>query len=202
MRESSVVDGTVRILLGGGIGAGKSSAGHRFARLGATVVEADRIGHALLEPGGFAYNAVAERWPEVLVDGIIERGRLAAVVFSDEYSLSELEELTHPEIIRQVHNTAAVADDLVVEVPVMIDLGEEWVNVLVTAPREIRRARALARGGTPSDVDARMDRQPRQAAWMDWADEVIENDSTIEDLNRKVDSLWRLLITTHGRATS
>jgi len=91
---------------------------------------------------------------------------------------------------------------VVVELPVMIDLGEEWVNVLVTAPREIRRARALARGRTPSDVDARMDRQPRQAAWMDWADEVIENDSTIEDLNRKVDSLWRLLITTHGRATS
>ena len=202
MRESSVVAGTVRILLGGGIGAGKSAAGRRFARSGATVVEADRIGHALLEPGGYACDAVAKRWPEVLVDGIIERGRLAAIVFSDKGSLSELEEITHPEIIRRIQEIAATADNVVVELPVMIDLGEEWVNVLVTAPREIRRARALARGGTPSDVDARMDRQPRQAAWMDWADEVIENDSTIEDLNRKVDSLWRLLITTHGRATS
>ena len=202
MRESSVVDGTVRILLGGGIGAGKSSAGHRFARLGATVVEADRIGHALLEPGGSAYDAVTERWPEVVVGGFIERGRLAAIVFSDKDSLSELEEITHPEIIRQIQDTATVAANLVVEVPVMFDLDEEWVNVLVTAPWETRRARALARSGTPSDVDARMERQPRRAAWMDWADEVIENDGTIEDLNRKVDALWRRLIATQGGATS
>jgi dephospho-CoA kinase len=202
MRESSVVDGTVRILLGGGIGAGKSVAGRRFARLGATVVEADRIGHALLEPGGSAFEAVAERWPEVVIGGFIERGRLAAIVFSDKDSLSELEEITHPEIIRQIHDTAAIAANLVVEVPVMIDLDEEWVSVFVTAPRETRRARALARGGTPSDVDARIDRQPRQAAWMDWADEVIENDGTIEDLNRKVDVLWRRLISTYGGATS
>ena len=202
MKESSVVGDTVRILLGGGIGAGKSTVGRRFARLGATVVEADRIGHALLEPGGFAYDAVAERWSEVLVDGLIERGRLAAIVFSDGDSLSELEEITHPEIIRQIHDTATVAGNLVVEVPVMIDLDGEWVNVLVTAPRETRRARALARGGAPSDVGARMDRQPRRAAWMDWAEEVIENDGTIEDLNRKVDVLWRRLISTDGGATS
>jgi len=137
-----------------------------------------------------------------LVDGVIQRGRLAAIVFSDKDSLSELEEITHPEIIRQIHDTATVAGNLVVEVPVMIDLAGDWVNVLVTAPREMRRARALARGGAPSDVDARLDRQPRRAAWMEWADEVIENDSTIEDLNRKIDALWRRLISTYGGATS
>jgi dephospho-CoA kinase len=202
MRESSVVDGTMRILLGGGIGAGKGVAGRWFARLGVTVVEADRIGHALLEPDGYAYHAVAERWPEVLVDGIIQRGSLAAIVFLDEYALAELEEITHPEIIRRIREIAATADDVVVELPVPIDLGAEWVKVLVTAHRETRRARALARGGTPSDVDARMERQPRRAAWMDWADEVIENDGTIEDLNRNVDALWRRLIATHGGATS
>jgi dephospho-CoA kinase len=47
-----------------------------------------------------------------------------------------------------------------------------------------------------------MDRQPRRAAWLDWADEVIENDGTIEDLNREVDALWGRLIATHGGATS
>lgn len=202
MRESSVVGVTVRILLGGGIGAGKSAAGRRFARSGATVVEADRIGHALFEPGGYAYNAVAERWPEVVVDGVIQRGRLAVIVFPDENALAELEEITHPEIIRRTREIAATADNVVVELPVPIDLGEEWVNVLVTAPRETRRARALARGGAPSDVDARMDRQPRRAAWIDWADEVIENDGTIEDLNRKVDVLWRRLVATHGGTSS
>ena len=129
-------------------------------------------------------------------------GRLAAIVFSDKDSLSELEEITHPEIIRQIQDTATVAANLVVEVPVMFDLDEEWVNVLVTAPWETRRARALARSGTPSDVDARMERQPRRAAWMDWADEVIENDGTIEDLNRKVDALWRRLLATLRGATS
>jgi dephospho-CoA kinase len=167
-----------------------------------TVVEADRIGHAVLEPDGFAYDAVAERWPRVVVDGLIDRRRLASIVFNDGDALAELEEITHPGIIRRIHNLAATADDLVVEVPVPIDLGEEWANVLVTAPRETRRARALARGGAPADVDARMDRQPRRAAWMDWADEVIENDGTIEDLNSQVDALWGRLIATHGGATS
>src|SRR5665811_1122278 len=87
MGESKDRRGDTRILVGGGIGSGKSRAGLRFAELGATVVEADRLGHEVLEPDGAAFATVAELWPEVLVDGHIDRRALAVIVFADSARL-------------------------------------------------------------------------------------------------------------------
>ncbi|NIR41107.1 MAG: dephospho-CoA kinase, partial [Actinobacteria bacterium] len=55
---------TVRAILSGGIGTGKSTAGEIFGALGAEIVSADVMGHRVLEPGGEAYDAVSSRWPE------------------------------------------------------------------------------------------------------------------------------------------
>lgn len=202
MNESSVVGRSVRILLGGGIGAGKTIAGRRFAVHGFTVVEADRLGHEVLEPGGAAFDDVVARWPAALVDGRIDRSILAAIVFSDAALLGELERMTHPHIVRAITQLGGESDRIVVEVPVLVEPEGEWTRVSVTAPLSVRRDRAIGRGSTPRDVDLRMERQADAESWAEWADETIINDGTIEELEQAVDALWRRLRTTFdGRAT-
>ena len=193
MNEQSVLRDNVHILLGGGIGAGKSAAGRRFAMLGATVVEADRVGHALLEPGSPVADEVAQRWPQASIDDTIDRVRLAAVVFADPDALAELERLTHPHIIRRIGELAETHRSLVVEVPVQIAPRGEWTHILIQAAAPTRRDRAIARGGAPDDVDRRMNRQASSDEWVRWADETIDNTGTLAELNRQVDALWHRL---------
>ena len=71
-----------RVLLTGGIGAGKSAVAGLLEARGVPVIHADGIGHLVLEPEGEAFGPVAAWWPEVVVGGHIDRARLAAIVFS------------------------------------------------------------------------------------------------------------------------
>jgi 5,10-methylene-tetrahydrofolate dehydrogenase/methenyl tetrahydrofolate cyclohydrolase/dephospho-CoA kinase len=75
----------LRVGLTGGIASGKTTVALTFRRLGAVVLDADVLAHALLEPGGAAYDAVVARFgPEILdAERRIERPKLAAIVFSD-----------------------------------------------------------------------------------------------------------------------
>lgn len=196
MQGPSTTD-PVRILVVGGIGAGKSTVLARLARLGAEVIEADRIGHDILEPWGSAFGPVAERWPDVVSGGEIDRAALAAIVFQDPDELAALEAISHPAIAREIARRSDESEEAVVavEVPVEADLvGPGWVKVAVVAPREVRLDRVEARGMARDDAEQRADRQADDAVWISSADEVIVNDGTVEDLTAAVDALWERLI--------
>lgn len=186
-----------RILLLGGIGTGKSAVARLFAGLGATVVDADRLGHQVLEDEGL--DLVAERWPSVLTpEGAIDRAALGAIVFEDGDELAALERITHPLIAARIARFAADVVDrpLVVEMPLLKDLTEgSWVRVAVTAPRHVRMARLAERGMSERDVLARMRAQPSDAEFAEAADHVIDNSGTLEDLGRQVLRLWSDLVT-------
>ena len=186
----------LRIVVFGGIGSGKSTFAALLAELGAVVVEADRVGHEILEPGGAAHQAVAASWPGVVVHGEIDRGRLASIVFADPVELEKLEAISHPLIGSEIQTRAADAGDrpVVVELPLMGRmLGDEWTWVLVDAPAEIRLERAVARGGGRADVRARMAAQPDEDEWHEQADWTIPNTGSIEDLKQAAAELWAQL---------
>jgi dephospho-CoA kinase len=175
-----------RWLLSGGIGSGKSEVGRLFAASGIRVVDADRMGHRVLEPAGKAFAAVAERWPEVLRDGVIDRGRLAGIVFADPGQLRELESLTHHHIFGTIHDDLEGFEGVaVVEVPV-IETGLSWPRIVVDASDEIRFERVLERGMASEDARARMAAQPSRAQWLASADLVIPNHGTREELAETV----------------
>lgn len=179
-----------RIIVGGGIGAGKGVVARLFAELGFTVITADLVGHAVLEPGGAAFDDVAYRWPSVVVEGRIDRSLLAGVVFADGDELEALEEMTHPAIISAIgEQVSGASGPVIVEVPVPLPLGDDWYRVYVDADEELRVERAVARGGEAADIRRRIAAQVDRAAWLDWADEVIVNDGALEDLGEQVDAL-------------
>ena len=187
--------GQIRIVLSGGIGAGKTSAAELLAVRGIPVIHADSIGHQVLEPEGEAFAAVAAQWPGVLVDGRIDRGKLAAIVFQDSAALARLESMTHPPIVARIINLVAAetdADLVVVEIPLLLPLlGDGWTRVVVDAPVAVRRQRLLDRGMGQADVEARMASQPSADEWRAAADHVIENGGTRLQLEAAIDELLR-----------
>ncbi|MEX2653088.1 MAG: dephospho-CoA kinase, partial [Acidimicrobiia bacterium] len=175
-----------RWVLSGGIGSGKSEVGLLLAASGIRVVDADRMGHRVLEPAGEAFAAVANRWPESLRDGVIDRGRLADIVFSDPGQLRELGALTHPHIFGMIRAELEGFDGTaVVEVPIL-ETGLLWPRMVVDAPDGLRFERALERGMDTEDLRARMASQPSRAQWLASADLVIPNHGSFEELEETV----------------
>ena len=196
MPQPSTRSNPVRLVLTGGLGAGKSTAARRFRELGAVVIEADRVGHEVLAPDGEASGPVAARWPQVVRAGRIDRAVLARVVFADAEELSALEAITHPairaEIARRVHD--AGTRPVVVETPVSAVLPEdEWVIVVVAASLATRLLRAVDRGLSADDAAARASHQPSDAEWSALGDHVLVNDGNVDDLRSAVDALWMVL---------
>lgn len=181
-------------ILTGGIGSGKSTIRHQLELLGFAAIDADAIAHQVYEPDGPGFAAVARRWPEVIVEGRVDRSALAAIVFADPEALAELEAIVHPEvaltILRRI--AASPAEDLVVEVSVAHDLlgvGEAMTIVADLDDRE-RLHRLVARGMDPHEVARRMSHQPTRAEWRRLGGHVISTEGTHQEVAERVGRWW------------
>ena len=85
----------------GGVGAGKSAIlKYLKEKHGAIVIEADKVGHLLMEPGGACYYSIVEKFGSSILNGdqTINRSKLGKIVFADESLLSELNKIIHPRV--------------------------------------------------------------------------------------------------------
>jgi dephospho-CoA kinase len=180
-----------RVLLGGGIGAGKSTVAEEFGRLGFTVFDADAVGAEVLRTGRAETEAVAQRWPAVVSNGVVDRKALAQIVFSDAEELQRLESITHPsirdEIMRLVSGTPG---SVLVETPVQhLTMPGDWFKVAVIADQEVRIARAVTRGGDAADIRNRVASQVSDGEWVEWADAVIDNGGAWTETLRSIEAV-------------
>ncbi|MDE0137203.1 MAG: dephospho-CoA kinase [bacterium] len=180
----------LRLVIGGGIGSGKSQAGGLLVERGFAVLDADRVGHSILEGDHPVARRVAERWPAAVTGGTIDRRALARIVFRDRDQLAELEAITHPAIRQGVAAWARQVGDrpLALEVPILAELaGGDWIWVIVEAPLELRKERLRERGMSDGEIAARVAAQPSREEWLEAADYVIDNEGTQEHLARALD---------------
>ena len=180
-----------RWILSGGLASGKSHVRRLLDEAGMLTIDADRVGHEVLEPDGPAFAAVAERWPQVVSEGRIDRAALAAIVFADRDELGELESITHPYIFDTIHaRMEGYQGVAIVEMPLLGDgLGEGWSRIVVDSRDDVRLNRAIARGMSEEDVRARMAAQPSRGEWLAQADLVVPNHRSVEDLAETVGRL-------------
>ncbi len=178
--------------LTGGIGSGKSAVASLLQQRGATIIDADRLGHSVLTPDGPAFDSVSARWPEVVIDGEIDRPRLGAIVFSDPEQLAELEALTHPAIAAALLSAVERAQGhIFVEAAMPLAwIPDSWHVVFVTASPIVRRARVIARGLSPDEADDRIARQPSNDVWGTMAASCIDNSGSWDDLRSAVEQWW------------
>lgn len=201
----------------GGMGAGKSLAASRFAELGAQVIDADAVGHALLDQSP-ARNAVRKRFGErVLVPAEIAGGAprvdrrvLGGLVFAKPEALRDLEAILHPRMRRTFERAidrAARRGEpraVVLDAAVLFEAG--WndlcdVVVFVDAPREERLARLAAqRGWSAETVAARERAQMPLDEKRRRSDLVLLNNTDPDALRAAVDQFWQAKIALVRRA--
>lgn len=188
--------------LTGNLGAGKSTVGEMFREIGFAVVDADRIGHQLLQQPGPVSHRVSELFPACLDEqGRLSRPRLAQEIFAEEKQRRQLEQIMHPAIWTEARRQLAAKTNVIglVEAAVLLEGRDtKWSGlaglVLVVAPRELRRQRALARGGLSAEqLERRLAAQMQQSMKLLRADYVIDNSATRDETRQQVAGVAALL---------
>ena len=201
LRTQAAVRSMKIIGLTGGIGSGKTTVARFLADMGAVVIDADTIGHEILDTDLKVQEELAEAFGKRVIreNGTVDRARLGRLVFSDPEVRARLNRLMHPLIYQRI--TTRIEDYrrrkvsiLVLEVPLLVEtkgislVDEVWVTVASEATvlkrlsekPGLSKAEALARIGSQLASDERIKR----------ADEVINTDCSLEELKTKVGELW------------
>jgi dephospho-CoA kinase len=185
--------------LTGNIATGKSTVLEYLARLGALIIDADKLAHRAIAPDGPAYHAVVKEFgPGILnPDQTINRKALGKIVFANADLLNKLEQIVHPAVfamtVQMVEQSAAPV--VILEAVKLLEAGtmvaqcdEVWV---VTAQPEVQMRRLQeVRGMSEEDARQRMQMQSPQAAKINQADRVIDNSGTLAELYAQLDAIW------------
>ena len=173
--------------LTGSIAMGKSTVAAMFAALGAPVFDADESVRAFY--AGEGAQAVEAMFPGVLVEGRVDRGRLAEAALGDPAALERLEALVHPAVAaaraRFLARAAGEGRRLaIVDVPLLLETGGDLavdLVVVVSAPEAVQRGRALSRAGMHDvKLDAIMLRQMTDSEKRRRAHFVIDTSGSLE----------------------
>lgn len=187
------------------MGTGKSSVARMFGELGATVIDADTVAHAVMEPKRLAWRALVRTFGRDILnqDETINRTRLAERVFRDAQARRELEAIVHPPVIRQIKQQLSRLrrrrriNAVVLDVPLLLETGSESLVdrvVVVTAPPEIQRKRLAGRGMSEAQIDERIAAQWEMRRKVVKADHVVDNADGLEQTRRQVRQLWKQLL--------
>ena len=200
----------------GGIGSGKSAVAAMLAERGAFVIDADQVGHALLNQNP-VQTAVIERFgsgvlaaPTPAADGMdtstseIDRRALGAIVFKDPVARKALEAIVHPRmrttfskaIARTIRRGQATA--VVLDAAVLYEAGWNTLCdhiIFVDAPRDLRLTRISTKRGWNEEILA-----SRESAQMaleekrDRADAIVANKDGLDALREAVERAWTLAL--------
>ncbi len=189
----------LRVGLTGGIGAGKSEVSRRLAAQGAVLIDADAIARQVVSPGTDGLAAVVAEFGDGVLrpDGSLDRERLGEIVFADPARLARLNEIIHPLVGQRmaelekeagrdaiiVHDVPLIAENQLAsayDLVVVVDAAEHTQLDRLTRHRQMSQEQAEAR------MAAQVSRDQRLAI----ADLVVDNSSSLAELDRQVGDLW------------
>ncbi len=191
----------------GGIACGKTTVSQLLAEKGAIPINADEIGHQLLKADSPVITELTNEFGEDILEksGDVSRKKLGAIVFSDKAARERLNSILHPLIIERsrTHAQQLVKEDpscvVLLDAPLLIEAGAydsvDLIVVVSSSPeiqikRIIERSKAQNRPLTETDAQARIDSQMPLTEKIKYADVVIENENTLDELKKQVDVLW------------
>ena len=191
--------------LTGGIGCGKTTVAAMLQELGAIVIHADTVGHEIYRPDSEGWRRVIEAFgSDVLqADRTVDRKKLGAIVFADPPARQRLNAIVHPlmasEIRRRIeaYRSAGRDQPIVLEAAILIEanwlplVDEVWLVVAGTTA-VIERV-AAGRGLPAEDVERRIHAQIGDAERRRFAQVVIENNGSVDELRAQVKTAWARL---------
>jgi dephospho-CoA kinase len=192
--------------LTGSIGMGKSTAAGFFAEAGVPVHDADAAVHKLY--AGAAVEPIGQAFPGTVVDGKVDRVKLAARVLEDPDALKRLEAIVHP-LVREretrflAEAAARGAPVVVLDIPLLFEVGaEDRVDavVVVSAPAELQRERVLTRADmSAGKLDAILSKQTPDEEKRRRAHFVVDSSRSFDSARTQIHGILRAVAAMPGR---
>jgi dephospho-CoA kinase len=195
----------LRVGLTGGIATGKTTVAAILRELGCHMIEADKIAHRMIEPGGAAYDEVVREFGRGILasDGRVDRPKLGAIVFADLARLARLNAIVHPLVLEAQDQELAAIERAephaiaVVEAALLIEAGyaKKLDFLVVTWSTPEQQLARLTQEGSGRGLTIEQARQ-RIAAQMPVeekrrrADEVIDCSGSFEHTREQVVALF------------
>jgi len=185
--------------LTGPSGAGKSTVSAMFSKHGAHVIDADLVARRVVEKGMPALSEITQEFGTgvLLQNEELNRKALAKIVFASPEDLHKLNEITHKYIIAQIKreieensHTVFIIDAVALFESGLSDICD--CTVSVTAEREVRIARIMARDGlTVEEATARIEAQQQDAFYISRSDFHVENNGEPDTLLARVNQILK-----------
>lgn len=196
-----------KYILIGGIGSGKSTVSKLLAGHGAQCLDLDRVGHeVLLRPDVIALLSSTFGTGILGEEGGVDRAALASEAFATPIDTVKLNAITQPRLMERAAQILAELERdgctmAVIEISAYDGADGTFAPLIrdadgviaVVAPTDLRVMRAKAKGFSTADVENRMARQVKDEQRALWADYVIANRGTLDELRTQVDDLWDVL---------
>ena len=192
--------------LTGGIASGKSRISLFLKSQGAVIIDADEIARHVVEPSSSALRNIVELWGTDILkpDQSLDRQKLASIVFSNKKELEKLNNITHPEIIREIKERISrepAGSLIVLDAPLLIESGlftivdYVWL-VSVTETTQIKRL--MKRDGmTIEEAHRRISMQMPLEEKKKYAHVIVDNNGQWED----TENFIRLYLLKKGEQT-
>ena len=181
--------------LTGGIASGKSTVSAMFAERGFPIIDADVVAREVVAPGSEALAQLEQRFPGVVVDGVLDRAALGQRVFNNDIERGALNAIVHPKIRQRVLELTLGLAELgtpvaIYDAPLLIEnkLHEGLDGVIVvTVPEVVQRERLMARNQlSEADANARIAAQLPLEVKRHFATWLIDNAGTVENTRAQV----------------
>ena len=192
--------------LTGGIACGKSTVAEMFVRLGAYLIDLDKLAHEVQEPGAPAWRKIIDYFGDDVVgdDQKIDRNKVAAIVFNQPEKLQVLNDIVHPSVYEewQARLKSIITCDpraiILSDIPLLFEARMQSLfdlTIVVMIPPEEQIVRLMARNGmAEEEARKRIKNQMPIGDKAGLADVVINNQSSIADTRKRVQEVWSELI--------
>lgn len=172
----------------GGTGCGKTTLLAELEKLGAQILDCDKIYHELLKTDESLLGAIAKRFPGTVENGGLLRKKLGEIVFADPSALAALNQLTHAavkaEVLRRMEGELVAIDAIALFESGLAGLCD--VTVAVTAPTRQRIARLMEREGITGEyAQSRIAAQRDNDYFRQKCDYTLENNGNLPDFQSK-----------------
>ena len=205
-RSSFIISVMLKVGLTGSIAVGKSFVLSVLADLGCVTFDADRIAHAVMEPGREAHRDIVGEFGSSVLgsDASIDRQKLGAIVFADQARRTRLNEIVHPRVIEEQNRLLLEAEArdpngiAVIDAALMIESGgyKRFDKLIVVyCDRETQIERLMRRNKiTREDAERRVGAQMSSGEKLRYADYRINTAGTLDETRRRVIQVYNELL--------
>ncbi len=196
----------LRIALTGGIGSGKSTVSAMFQKHGVPIIDTDIIAREIVKPETVCLDSIITEFGIDILnnDNTLNRDKLRHIIFSDELAKKILEDILHPVIYKEIENQISNIDYpyCIIVIPLLIETNamERFDRILVIKTSKILQIERVTNRDDASTqiIEKMINSQTSDNLRLKYADDVIDNDVKIEELNNKVHKLHNKFLKLSG----